>query len=244
MKKRNIYTLAGSLSLLTVLALACTKRTGKEIAAEDKNFANKSLVQVFVATVNAASTQVFVDNNQVSGSALAYGSLFPSTSYAFAVDAGPRSVSIRSTASGTTQLPVNFSGNFDAGKNYTIFTYDTITAAKQITVENKIEIPADTTARVKFANFIHNTADVPGVDVFSLRRGTNVFTNIRRTEVTEYIPYAAAMPVTDTLLIRETGTTNLLAQLNGFNPVRKRSYTVIYRGSHRGTRTVSSFANY
>ena len=32
-----------------------------------------------------------------------------------------------------------------------------------------------------------------------------------------------------------TGTTNLLAQLNGFNPVRKRVTTVIYRGSHRGT---------
>jgi hypothetical protein len=244
MKLTKILTACGAMLILMTLALSCTKKTGKDVAKEDTNFSNKTLVQVFDATVNSASTHVFVDNNQVTGTALAYGSLFPSSSYAFQVDGGLRSFSIRSTAAGTTQTPINFSENMLVGKNYTIFTYDTTTSAKQLTVLNDIVIPSDTTARVKFANFIHNSSDLPGVDVFSVRRNENIFTNIKRTQVTDYIPYAAATPVTDTLLVRETGTTNLLTALNGFNPVRKRSYTLIYRGSYKGTRALSSFTNY
>ena len=242
MKLIKIFKACGFMLALLIAAVSCTKKTGRDVAKESSNFSNKTLVQLFNATVNSANAQLYIDNNQVTGTAVAYGAVFPSSAYAFQVDPGLRSFSIRSTT--TTHVPINFSENMEAGKNYTIFMYDTITSAKQLTAMNNIVIPSDTTSRIKFANFIHNNTDVPAVDVFSVRRNENIFTNIHKTEVTDYIPFAAAMPVTDTLLIRETGTTIQLAALNGFNPTRKRSYTVIYRGSHRGTKTVSSFINY
>src|SRR6185295_19314095 len=120
-----------------VLALgilpSCRKATGKEIAIDDYNLANKTLVQVFDATVGSASTHVFIDGNQVTGSALAYGSVFPSSAYAFKVDAGLRSFNIRNTTAGTTQAPITFAENFDVSKNYTVFMDDTATSAKQLT---------------------------------------------------------------------------------------------------------------
>lgn len=158
---------------------------------------------------------------------------------------------IRDTLATSTQVPLVFAENMQVGKLYTIFAYDTITTPKQVTVPANIVIPADSTARLRLANFVHNSFDVPGVDVFSKRRNANIFTNVRRTEVSEFIPYASASqnPLytansNDTLFIRETGTMNALVTINGFNPTAKRSYTLVYRGSHRGTKTASIFANY
>ena len=74
-----------------------------------------------------------------------------------------------------------------------------------------------------------------------------MFTNIQVTDVTDFISYTSSL--SDTLYVRETGTTNLLTQLNGFNPTAKRSYTLIFRGRYQTTtgtiaRTLSSFINY
>jgi hypothetical protein len=243
MKVTNIIIICCTVLACSSLAWSCRKKTGKDAAVEENDFGNKSLVQVFNATVNSTGTiHVFIDGSPVTGAALTYGTVFPSSAYAFQVNAGLRSFSIRSTSAGTTQTPIIFAENMEVGKNYTIFMYDTITAAKQVTVLNKIVTPSDTTARVKFVNFIYNNGVPPAVDVFSKVRNENIFTNITTTQATEYIPYATR--VSDTLLIRQTGTATLLATLNGFNPLQKRSYTLIYRGSFKGTSVLSSFVNY
>lgn len=249
MKVTNILRSSAAIAALAVISASCTKKTGKEVAQETTNFSNKTLVQVYNATVNAASTHVFIDGRQVTGSAMSYATLFPSSAYAFTVEPGLRAFSIRSTTTGTTQAPIIFSENLDVSKNYTIFTYDTSTAAKQITVENKIVVPSDTTARIKFANLSWLKAGAaPNVDVFSKLRGENVFSNIAPTQVTDYIPYAAA--ISDSLIVRQAGTTVGL-DTAVFNFMRKRSYTLVYRGraayneSGGATfpRTLSSFPN-
>ena len=74
------------------------------------------------------------------------------------------------------------------GKNYTVFMYDTITTPKQKTVETKIVIPTDSTYRLRFANFVYNPTDVPGLDIFSFLRNANVVTNLKVTDVTDFIP--------------------------------------------------------
>jgi hypothetical protein len=75
---------------------------------------------------------------------------------------------------------------------------------------------------------------------------TNVFSNVSPASVTSFIPYTSKQ--TDTLFVRETGTTNLLFQLNGFVPDQKRFYTLVFRGRQDNlygqTRTLSSFTNY
>src|SRR5258706_4377504 len=138
----------------------------------------------------------------------------------------------------------------EVSKQYTVFTYDTTTAAKQITVVNNIVIPSDTTARVKFANFIWSRTGVgPTVDIFSKQRNANVFSGIAPTQVTEYIPYAAAL--SDSLIVRVAGTLTPL-DTAVFSFARKRSYTLIFRGRATNDetagatfpRTLSSFVNY
>lgn len=250
MKLLKIYAY-GMIGLLsTGLIVSCTKSFDEKITPLT-DFSDKTLAQVFVATVGASRNYVYVDGKAVTGAAMVSGSVFPSTGYAFSVTGGVRSFMIRDTLTTSTQVPLVFAENMQVGKLYTIFAYDTITTPKQVTVPANIVIPADSTARLRFANFVHNSFDVPGVDVFSKRRNANIFTNVRRTEVSDFIPFASASqnPLytansNDTLFIRETGTMNALVTINGFNPTAKRSYTLVYRGSHRGTKAATIFANY
>lgn len=225
--------------------ISCTKNVQEATALRD-DFSNNAIVQLYVATVNATRNYVYVDAQALNGSSLSSGSVFPGTGFGFNVSTGLRGFTVRDTLSTTTQVPLTFAQNFQGGKTYTIFTYDTITTPLQKTVETKIVVPGDTTAMVRFANFIFSRVAVPNVDIFSKRRNINVFTNVGVTDVTDFTPFPSAF--NDTLFVRETGTSNLLATLNGFNPTQKRSYTLVFRGRYQSTsgtviRTLSSFAN-
>jgi hypothetical protein len=163
------------------------------------------------------------------------------------MDAGSRAILIKDTLATTTQVPINLNANLEAGSYYTIFTYDSITNAKSKLVKDVITTPSDTTARIRFAHFAYSTAAIPNVDVYSTRRAQNIFSNVAITSVTDFIPFASG--TLDTLYVRETGKTTNLANINGFSPITKRSYTVIFRGSYRLTtgtaaRTLSSFLSY
>jgi hypothetical protein len=80
-------------------------------------------------------------------------------------------------------------------------------------------------------------------------------TNLLPTQFTDFMPYASSytsgVPLNDTLIVFENGTTNRLDTLLNFSPTRKRSYTLIFRGRWRtneaggaaNPRTLSSFAN-
>jgi len=247
MKITNILPACSTAAIVSILVLACVKETGKKVAIETTDFSNRAFVQVYNATLNSTRNYVYVDAAPVTGAALAYAGTFPLTPANFSLPEGFKIFLIKDTLSTSTQTQISFPENLFRGKNYTIFMYDTLNAAKQITVLNDIQIPTDTTARVRFANFIFSKTLVPAVDIFSLKKNANVFTNVQTTQVSDFIPYASAL--SDTLYVRETGTTNLLATLNGFNPTRLRSYTLIFRGRYQtpGTtgvaRILSSFAN-
>jgi hypothetical protein len=252
MKVKTIINTCGIVIATALLAVSCVKETGKEVALEQTDFTNKAFVQVYNATISSLRNYVYVDGTPVTGAPLVYAATFPSTPSNFSIPGGFRAFLIRDTSSTIlTQPAMTFAENFQANNNYTIFMYDTLTSPKQKTVVNNIIIPTDTTSRVRFANFIFSTSAVPNVDIFSVKKNANVFTNIAVTDVTEYIPYASSSKTVenDTLYVRETATSNLLATLNGFAPVRKRSYTLIFRGSYKtaGTtgvaRLLSSFSS-
>lgn len=228
-----------------VFIISCTK-SFDEKTAQQTDFSNSSLIQVYMATVSATRNYVYVDGKSVTGAALSLGSVYPSIGYASSIPGGFRSFLIKDTLSTSTQLQLSFAENMKVGKNYTIFMYDTINSPRQKTIETDIVIPSDSTARLRFANFVFSKTAVPAVDIFSKRQNTNVFTNIQISEATDYIKYPSAL--TDTFYVRETGTTNLLATLNGLTPIRKRSYTLVFRGRYQTTtgtiaRTLSSFSN-
>lgn len=245
MKSMNKIILGATGLLMTGIALvSCSKSFDSRLVSTYGN-QSSSNVQLFIATVGASRNYLVVDNKPVNGAALVSGSLFPSVGFGFSVPTGMRSFLLRDTLTATTQTPISFAQNMEIGKSYTIFSYDTITAAKQKTVETPIVIPGDTTSRLRFANFIYNPNAIPAVDVFSFNRNTNLFTNVNVTDVTSFVPYPSAL-LTDTLYIRPAGntTTNLVKYVLTGGLTQKRSYTLVYRGSDRGTRLATLIANY
>ena len=261
-----------SLLVVTLAALnqSCTREI-PQVAPLATDLASKANVQVFSSTLKAARNYVYVDGVTVSGATFSYNGVFPGTAYSFIVEPGSRSVLIKDTLAATTQTQLTFSQAFDAGKSYTVFTYDTVTSVKQLTVQNSITVPADTTSMLRFGNFIYNNAAVPNVDVYSFKRipgtpvlvntpvlnstaifvpvftgSTPVFNNIATNQASPFVPYASG--VTDTLYVFATGTTSpLLAKGFITSLVPTRSYTSVYNGSYRGalsTRTVTTFVTY
>jgi hypothetical protein len=242
---RSLQIIFAVLTLGAVL-FSCEKEL-KIYLPEQTDLSNKSFVKVYNATLNATRNYVYFDNVPVTGAGLAYGGLFPSVSYYSAIDPGNRAVTIKDTLVTTTQKPVTFSSQFDAGSNYTIFTYDTLNNTKYLVTKDALENPTDTTARLRFANLIFSRVAVPNVDIFSVKRQANIFTNVAPATVTNFIPFASAMA--DTLFVRATGTTTNLTQLNAISPTQKRSYTVVFRGVYQlttgtNTRVLASFTNY
>lgn len=243
MKSNLKYTL-GLLTLVVTLLTSCEK-TFDEKLAQDKNIGDQSgIVQLYIATVGATRNYIYVDGVPQNGAALTAGSVFPTVGYGFVVPMGQRVFQVRDTLRTSTQVPISFDNIMEWGKNYTIFTYDTITAVKQKTVTTTITIPSDTSCMVRFAHFAYSSAAVPNIDIYSFKRMGNVMTNLSPTAVSSYISFPSRL--NDTLQVREAGTSTVLAQLNGFLGTDKRSYTLIYRGSHRVStaRFLSSFVNY
>ena len=230
-----------------IITVSCEKEFDKMIV-ENTALGDKALVKVFNSTVSSQRTYMYVDNVPVTGSVLSYGSTFPSTSYASALTPGNRNILIKDTLATSSQPPISFTTNLVAGKNYSIFTYDTVNAIKYVLTEDEIIIPTDTTARVRFINLIFSKSVLPNVDLFSVASGKNLFTNVALAKVTNFIPCASKR--TDTLYVRATGTTTNLTPLITFNATINRSYTVIYRGRYETTtgtvmpRSLTAISNY
>ena len=240
LKQYSLGTVGVALTLL--LGVSCTKTFDDKLVS-DQNSISGSTAQVFLATVGASRNYVYIDSKPVNGAALASGSLFPTTGYGFAIPAGQRALLVRDTLSTTTQAQLSFAHTFQAAKNYTFFVYDTITAPKVKAVETKIVVPADTSARIRFANFVYNPTIVPTVDIISFKQNATLVAGLQVSEVTDFMPYPSLL-ANDTIYIRETGTTNTLYKFTTGGLTPKRSYTVVYRGSYRGTKTASLVANY
>lgn len=270
MKLLKIIILSLGFVAVSSLYLSCTRET-PHIADVQFNLNGSATVQVFNATLKAARNYVYVDNVPVSGAIFAYQGVFPGTAYAVKVNAGSRDFLIKDTLPTTTQASLNFTATLESGKNYTIFTYDTITSPKQVTVQNDIVIPTDTSSMLRFANFIYNPTAIANVDVYSFRRipgtpafqttavwnnasitapvftgSTPVFSNVPTNQVTGFIPYASQL--SDTLYVFAAGTTSpLLAKGTITSLIATRSYSATYNGSYRGNlaaRAVTTFATY
>ena len=233
--KNKIIITAGCFVMGLIALVSCKKETGREHSPEDTDFTNKSFVQVYNGIINSTRNFVYLDANKLNGSALVFNSTFPSTPSNVAITSGYKTFLVKDTLPTTTQVPLSFAEVLQPGNYYTVFLYDSLNSPKKKIVQNNIVIPDDTTARVRFANFIYSSTAVPNVDIYSLKRAANIFSNIAVTEVTDYIPYASAL--NDTLYVREAGTMTQLAALNGFNPTRLRSYTLVFRGRYQTTGT-------
>jgi hypothetical protein len=249
--KKYITGITGLL-IAGLVVVSCTK-SFEETTVRQEDFSNNVIIQAFIATVNASRNYVYVDSKPVNGASLTTGSVFPGTGYGFNVGSGFRSFLVSDTLSTTTQIPLSFAQNLQGGKTYTMFLYDTITAPKMKLVETNIEIPSDTTARIRFANMVYTPTAIPAVDIFPVKRNANIFTNVQISDVTGFIPIATG--VTDTFYIRPTGTTTNIQNFRAatqtvpaanldilatLTPTIKRSYTLVFRGGFRASTTTNT----
>ena len=233
-------------ALVSMAAISCTKSFDEKIEVKT-DLSGNSTVQVYLATVGASRNYVYVDAKPVTGAALTSGSLFPASGIGFSVPSGLRDMMVRDTLSTTTQTQLAFANNLQPGMGYTVFVYDTINAVKQRTVQTTLVVPSDTSCRIRFANFAYNgLAVTPSVDIVSTGKNEIVATNVPYTGVTEFIAHPTGLSG-EGFQVREAGTSNILATVTSVSLVAKRSYTVIYRGSHRNStstgRAVSVFIN-
>ncbi|PZR25967.1 MAG: hypothetical protein DI535_16155 [Citrobacter freundii] len=236
--KKTFYIPTGLMIFAGLLMLSCG-RHADQLLPQQTNLSTSSSVQLFNAIVGSNRNFLYVDGQKISGAAMAYGSSFPLVNSNFAVPYGKRSFIIKDTLPATTQVPLNFVADLGLREKYTIFAYDTITAPKYKIVKNDIVIPYDTTARIRFANFLRSNPSIPAVDFYSVKRGANVASGVTPTSVTTFMPYASLS--NDTIIVRLAGSNGIIAQVNGMSLTEKRSYTMVVRGGN--TRSVSFFPN-
>lgn len=272
MKVRNIIKACGVAVAVGAVITSCTKKTDKEVATENFIFNDQAQMQVYNGILNSNRNFIYVDAKPINGATHTYNTVFPGAvgPTSFTVGGGFRAFLIRDTLLTSTQVPMSFGEDLQSGRNYTLFTYDTITTPKNKLVANNIVVPTDTTARLRFANLIYNPSVLAsGFDVFSVKRNAVIFSNVKESEVTDYIPYASAL--TDTFYIRLNGSSTNLQNLDTMgrtvmvniaatlNPTKKRSYTLVFRGGYRAVfnrnsaspfsaitnaRGLTTFANY
>lgn len=226
------YITGITIFLLALFIAACCKKNDDILFNKYDVAKTQALAQVYVATVNAARNVLFVDGQAISWSTTGLGGIFPSTlANGFTLDPGIRNFLVKDTLPTSTQVPLSFQQQVDAGKKYTIFLYDTITSPKVKTVETNIVIPSDTTARLRFANFFYSKSAIPAFDIFSKRRNISVASNLKATDVTDFMPFPSYY--NDTLIFSEAGTSNIAFTLNGINLTPKKSYTLVLRGRYK-----------
>jgi hypothetical protein len=250
MRKTLLKLTAGGTLMIALILQSCTKQAQTKLTTQN-DFSNSSLIRVYVATVNAARNYVYVDGKPLNGASLTSGSIFPASGvYASNISTGFRAFLVRDTLTAATQIPLSFSENMQINKYYTIFLYDSINAPNQKTVTTNIIVPSDTSARIRFANFVHTKVGISAIDIFSARKNSNVATNLQVTDVTDFIPYPSDL--TDTFYVRVAGSAtnlmnitpptpppgNVLTPISSiFTPRPKRSYTLVFRGSYSAVLT-------
>lgn len=253
MKLKTIIKTCSAILISSFISFSCVKDVGKEVATEQTDLTNKSFVQVYNGILSSARNYVYVDGSAVTGAALAYNGIFPLTPASFSINSGVRAFLVRDTLGTSTQPPMSFTQNLQAGSYYTVFLYDTVNAPKQKTVINNVVIPTDTSARIRFAFFAYAPFLIPQVDIFSVKLNRNLFSNVSVTDVTDFIPINSRS--TDTLIVRVAGSgTNLMNRtvsgtpaVTTFSPIqlvltptRLRSFTLVFRGSYRTDLTTAS----
>lgn len=241
--KKNLIIFS-ALAAIALLSGSCRKDMADNTPTTGDLQSTKATMQVYNGVLNSARNFVYVNSSPVNGATLAFGSVFPASSYGFSVFNGDNNFTIKDTSSTTTQAAQNFLFTTTAGTNYTVFTYDTITSPKRLIVANQFDMITDNTARVRFVNLIYNPTNV-AVDLFSVNTNSLLATGINVGQITNFM--VVAPNIADTWQVRQSGNGVLLATLavgtSTINPGRY--YTVAFRGSYRvsANRGVSIFTN-
>jgi hypothetical protein len=245
MRKNIIITLFAAAMLL--MFPACKKYTQghQTIELENKAYlkvihAAPGFTQVFNAPDNFNVLVGGTASSQRIVASFTYNSAFPAntlnTNTYAAVPAGAQD--IRLVTRGTVNIdstPIAvFPKNLTAGSYYTLIITDSITtppAASKIFTQDAVFRPTDGNYTVRFIHAVMNDTAGRTVDIYSARQAGNLYTNVAPGTVRDFLVLPRTSNLSDTLIVRRSGTMQELARLNGVSFSNRRVYTIIYRGN-------------
>ena len=211
-------------------------------------FINAYTSNIPVGAPGVAVTRFYIFQNtqKLNGNALStagswpgpatYASLSPAKTDFYAILDRRVGNDYGKAAKGDTAFKANVP--LSAGKYYSVFMIGESPTQKMQIVEDKIISPSENTYGVRFANFIVSSNADRALDIYS-RREAKVLATLKYPNVTDFIQLPISVgSISDTLDVREAGTTKNLYSFNNFTPVSRRSYTFYTYG--RGT--VAPFA--
>lgn len=244
--KKNIITPLVCLAILFLFG-GCVKYTKglQNVELESKAFLKvihvaPGFTQVFNAPDNFNVLVGALGGTRIAAS-MTYNSAFPvntiNTDTYAAVPAGAQD--IRLVARGTVNIDsvtiAAFPKNLEAGKFYTLVITDSITtapAATKIFSNDAVFWPNSGVYSLRFIHAVMNDTVGKTVDVYSARKGGNVFTNVAPGTVLNFADQTWSN-LADTIIIRRSGVTPVqeLARINGVSFTNRRVYTILYKGN-------------
>ena len=250
MKKNITIPVLSALTLLMFISCKKYTRQLQNVELESKAYlkvihAAPGFTQVFNAPDNFNVLVGGVGGQRIAAS-MTYNSAFPSntinTNTYAAVPSGAQD--IRLVAKGVINIDsvtiAAFPKNLEAGAYYTLVVTDSITTtpnAQKIWSEDAVSWPNSGVYSLRFIHSVMNDTAGKTVDVYSARKGGNVFSNVSPGTVLNFAeqPYSN---FADTLIIRRSGVTTWdLARINGVSFRDRRVYTVLYKGNTTITAT-------
>jgi hypothetical protein len=176
------------------------------------------------------SVHVYDASARISGAALVYNGTIPAPTGAYGL-ISPGAHNFNFVMSRATPIAgdtvFKSTATIEANKHYSVFLVDSVQNPGVLTVQDNWTVPPQGSYQVRYANFVANPKE--NYDVFSIRTGTNIFTNVAYRQVTNFIQLPTT-EMNDTLIIRKAGTMNVIDSLKGFGPSSQRVYTVYTRG--------------
>jgi hypothetical protein len=194
-------------------------------------------------TVSGTGFRITMDGNKLNGAqntaantnTLIWGGVYPPTSgaYAFLPPGLHNFKFIMNRITSGAFAPITGDEVFNTslalvpGKKYSMFIADPYGPPGVYTIEDNFKEPSLDKYGVRFINLCADAAS--RFDVTSARLGQVLFSNVGYKEMKDFI-YLPTNTITDTLYLRNAGTTTVVAQLPGFNGRSQRVYTLYARG--------------
>lgn len=174
--KRHLLLFNKFSALLFVLFVSLTS------CSKEEDPAPTARVLVVHASPNAPGVDLLVDNNKVNSSALT----FPNNTGYLEVNAGRRNVKVNAT--GTSTTVINADLDLVAGKNYSVFAANAVSAIEPVVLEDNLTMPQAGKAHVRV---VHLSPDAPAVNIGVQGSSANLFSNLAFKGATAFTPVDA-----------------------------------------------------
>lgn len=242
---------AGCMFLAAAALVACDKEA--EPIMTTKPGTDGAYVKVlhaapsFRSVFNAKdSFHLYLGSEKVNGPQVTYGNAFPSrTANGYAqVPAGTAAVKLFAPGTEQTDFAEVFSmeQTLQQGKYYSLIVTDSIkngNDSTRIWLEDNVTLPDPNQVHLRFVHAVMNDTADKLVDIYSARRNGIIFAGYKPGQASNFTSFAYNGLVSDTLIVRRTGTGQELARLNAITFGHQRVYTVVYRGDAGVTGTAA-----